>query len=193
MMRLHVFNIAIAGRESARCPSQTSTAPQEATGRLTDDVRRILACRGSSLGFVVLITTLELEPLVSETAQADMGLSSSPAGRPNTTPAGNHTIIVVPSIKARSRAPLHTSALCGGVSDGGHAASAYRDAVSLPVALQRSASGATLASWQQSHGSSGSVEALRLVICAYRRPVGSSAHQSLAVPCAIRLHPHPGA
>jgi len=53
-----------------------------------------------------------------------------------------------------------------------YAATRYRDAVSLPVALQRSARGATLASWQQSHGSSGSVEAVRLVICAYRPPRG---------------------
>jgi hypothetical protein len=43
LMRLHVFKIAIAGDAgcvSPRCPSQTSTAPQEATGRLPDDVRK---------------------------------------------------------------------------------------------------------------------------------------------------------
>lgn len=71
----------------------------------------------------MLITTLVLEPLVSENAQRDMGLSSSPTGRPNTTSGGHHTIIVVLSvllaIKARSLLPLHTSAAVGRTKAGG--------------------------------------------------------------------------
>lgn len=50
-------------------------AARKATGRLPDDVRRILACRGlDDLAFVVLITILELEPLVSSNAPPKYGL-----------------------------------------------------------------------------------------------------------------------
>lgn len=77
-----------------------------------------------------------------------MGLSSSPAGTPAswppTTSGGNHTIIAMPHSKTRSRAPLHTSALCGGGSDGGHAASRYRDAVSC---REPSSGAAKISAW----------------------------------------------
>jgi hypothetical protein len=102
---------------SPRCPTY-GARPRLRRERLRADCRmmfaRILACYEEDLAFVVLITTLALEPLVSSNAQSDMGLSPGPLPA-QTTSDGNHTIIVVLSIKTRSCIiPLHTSATCGG-------------------------------------------------------------------------------
>jgi hypothetical protein len=189
LMRLHVCKIAIAASDSAFLLAARPTAPGlDCAAKLRADCRmmfaRILACREEDLAFVVLITTLALEPLVSSNAQSDMGLSSGPLPA-QTTPDGNHTIIVVLSIKTRSCIiPLHTSATCGGAHGSRLWPKRDCDAVSLPVALQRSARGVMLASWQLFHRSSGRVEALRLVIWPCR---------AVCTPVIGRAvcHPHP--
>jgi hypothetical protein len=45
-MRLHVFNIAIVSTLLEPDHRDLVCAARKATGRLPDDVRRILACRG---------------------------------------------------------------------------------------------------------------------------------------------------
>jgi hypothetical protein len=117
LMRFHVCKIVIAASDSAFLLA-AQAGPRLRREKLRADCRmmfaRILACREEDLAFAVLITTLAPEPLVSSNAQSDMGLSSGPLPG-QTTSDGNHTIIVVLSIKTRCCIlPLHTSATCGG-------------------------------------------------------------------------------
>lgn len=150
----------------------------------------------NDLAFVALIATLGLGPLVSSNAQDDICLSSGPLralrpnhARPLLSGGGNHALSWCAASRLGLAFPSTPRRCAAEPSQCCPAAIRYRDVVSLLVASQRSARGATLAAWQHFHGSSsGSVRgvaALRLVISACRWSVCTP-----VIGCTVRP-PHP--